>query len=77
MPEAVRKRSDGIEDWPVYMAFNFFRIAAIVQGVAARAAMGNVSSASANPERDLGRAKIMAEIGAGIARDADAGRREV
>ena len=67
----------GIEDWPVYMAFSFFRIAAIVQGVAARAALGNVSSASADPLRDLGRAKLMAEIGAGIARESDAVSREI
>ena len=73
---AERTGRAGIEDWPVYMAFNFFRLAAIIQGVAARAAMGNVSSASANAERDLGRAKIMAEIGEQIARDADAAKRE-
>lgn len=67
---------DGIEDWPVYMAFSFFRIAAIVQGVAARAALGNVSSASANAERDMGRATLMASIGAGIARDFDEAKKE-
>ena len=68
---AEKTGRDGIEDWPVYMAFSFFRIAAIVQGVAARAALGNVSSASADAGRDLSRAKIMAEIGAGIARAYD------
>lgn len=56
-----------VEDWPVYLAFSLFRLAAIVQGVAARAAMGNVSSESADAERDLHRAGLMAEIGAGIA----------
>ncbi|MEM6661298.1 MAG: phosphotransferase family protein [Pseudomonadota bacterium] len=61
---------DGIPDWPVYLAFNYFRLAAIIQGVAARAAMGNVSSASADPLGDLQRAGRMAEIGAGIARRA-------
>ncbi len=74
---AEKTGRDGIEDWPVYMAFSFFRIAAIVQGVAARAALGNVSSASADAGRDLGRAKIMAEIGAGIARDHDRAKRQV
>lgn len=74
---AEKTGRDGIHDWPVYMAFSFFRIAAIVQGVAARAALGNVSSSSANAERDLGRAKLMAEIGAQIARDADAAKRQV
>jgi hypothetical protein len=45
--------------------------------VAARAALGNVSSASADPLRDLGRARIMAGIGAQIARDHDVTKREV
>jgi len=74
---AERTGRTGIEDWPVYMAFSFFRIAAIVQGVAARAALGNVASASADAGRDLARASLMAEIGAGIAREAEAGSREV
>lgn len=74
---ADRTGRAAIPDWPVYMAFSFFRIAAIVQGVAARAAMGNVSSASANAERDLDRARLMAEIGEGIAREAEAARREI
>jgi len=73
---AAKTGRAGIEDWPVYMAFSFFRIAAIVQGVAARAALGNVSSASANAERDLGRAKIMAGIGAQIAREHEAATKE-
>ena len=74
---AEKTARDGIEDWPVYMAFSFFRIAAIVQGVAARAALGNVSSASADPGRDLDRAALMGRIGAGIARDHDRAVREV
>lgn len=57
----------GIENWPVFLAFACFRYAAIVQGVAARAARGNVSSASANAERDGARARRMAEIGVQIA----------
>ncbi|MEM7190384.1 MAG: phosphotransferase family protein [Pseudomonadota bacterium] len=61
---------DGVPDWPVFLAFNYFRLAAIIQGVAARAALGNVSSASADPLRDLERARIMAEIGAEIVRSA-------
>ncbi len=58
----------GIPEWPVFLAFAFFRSAAIIQGVAARAAAGNVSSASADPERDGARARRMAETGMDIAR---------
>lgn len=35
---------DGIKDWPFYLAFSFFRLAAIVQGVLKRALDGNASS---------------------------------
>lgn len=57
-----------IEDWPVFLAFACFRSAAIIHGVAARAARGNASSASADPERDGYRARRVAEVGAAIAR---------
>ena len=67
---AEKTGRDGIPNWPLIMAFSFFRIAAIVQGVAARAAQGNVSSASANADRDLGRAMALAEIGCQIAKEA-------
>jgi aminoglycoside phosphotransferase (APT) family kinase protein len=39
---------DKIENWSFYMAFSFFRLAAICQGVAKRAADGNASSKSAS-----------------------------
>ncbi len=39
---------DGIENWSFYLAFSFFRLAAIAQGVAKRAADGNASSKSAH-----------------------------
>ncbi|WP_163930893.1 phosphotransferase family protein [Paraferrimonas sp. SM1919] len=39
---------DGIDNWVFYLAFSFFRLAAIAQGVAKRAAMGNASSEQAN-----------------------------
>jgi aminoglycoside phosphotransferase (APT) family kinase protein len=44
-----RTGRDGIDgrDWEYYMAYNMFRIAAIVQGVMARAVQGNASSAEA------------------------------
>jgi aminoglycoside phosphotransferase (APT) family kinase protein len=44
-----RTGRDGIaeRDWEYYMAYNMFRIAAIAQGVMARALQGNASSAEA------------------------------
>lgn len=36
-----------IDNWSFYMAFSFFRLAAIVQGVAKRAAQGNASNKKA------------------------------
>jgi len=38
---------DAIDDWPFYLAFSFFRLAAIAQGVAKRALDGNASSKKA------------------------------
>ena len=38
---------DGIDHWPFYLAFSFFRMAAILQGVKKRALDGNASSAVA------------------------------
>jgi len=37
-----------IERWPWYLAFNFYRLAAIAQGVKKRATLGNASHARAN-----------------------------
>ena len=37
----------GVEGLPFYIAFSFFRLAAIVQGVAKRATEGNASSSRA------------------------------
>jgi aminoglycoside phosphotransferase (APT) family kinase protein len=37
----------GIADWNFYLAFSFFRLASIVQGVKARALQGNASNANA------------------------------
>ena len=59
---------DGIPNWPLFVAFACFRSAAIIQGVAARAARGNASSASADPVRDGNRARRVAETGAAVAR---------
>ena len=43
-----RMGMDKIDNWSFYMAFSFFRLAAICQGVAKRAADGNASSKSAS-----------------------------
>ncbi|MCQ3827825.1 phosphotransferase [Microbulbifer elongatus] len=37
----------GIDNWAFYLAFSFFRLAAIIQGVAKRAQEGNASSSDA------------------------------
>ena len=44
-----RRGLDGVPHWPFLIAFSFFRIAAIVQGVYKRALDGNAS----NPQRGL------------------------
>lgn len=44
----VPASSIGPEQWRYYLAFNLFRLASILQGVAARALKGNASSAHAN-----------------------------
>jgi len=33
-----------IDNWPFYLAFSFFRLAAIIQGIAKRAVDGNASN---------------------------------
>lgn len=60
-----------IRGWKIFLAFNFYRVAAITQGVAARAAQGTASSASADPVKDGARARRMGQIGAEIARSHD------
>jgi aminoglycoside phosphotransferase (APT) family kinase protein len=51
----------GMENWNFYLAYNLFRIAAILQGVAKRALEGTASSAEA---QDAGsRARPLAELG--------------
>lgn len=58
---ARRTGRDPGEDWRFFLAFSFFRYAAIVQGVYARALQGNASSATGE---QLGRsAPRLAEIG--------------
>ena len=42
-----------IENWPFYLAFSFFRVAAICQGVAKRAVDGNASSSKASSYQQM------------------------
>lgn len=62
----LRRRGLGpIENWPFYLAFSLFRIAAILQGVVRRAEDGNAS----NPEtgrRYAGAIPLLAEMAAGV-----------
>ncbi|WP_144207809.1 phosphotransferase family protein [Shewanella donghaensis] len=43
-----RMNIDKISNWAFYLCFSFFRLAAIVQGVAKRASQGNASNTNAN-----------------------------
>ncbi|UEM01632.1 phosphotransferase [Skermanella rosea] len=58
---ARRTGRAGIENWRFYMAFGLFRIAAIAEGVRARALQGNASSADADAVG--GMAPLLAELG--------------
>ncbi|CAN5722617.1 phosphotransferase family protein [soil metagenome] len=51
-------------DWPFVLAFSFFRLAAIAQGVARRAEQGNASSAQATRAGEM--ARLLAEMGAQV-----------
>lgn len=48
-------------DWPFVLAFSFFRLAAIAQGVAKRAEQGNASSAQAAQAGEMTR--LLARMG--------------
>lgn len=60
---------DSIEHWPAFVAFALYRMAAILQGVSARARAGNASSENARAVGD--RAGFMAERGLRVARRMD------
>jgi acyl-CoA dehydrogenase len=65
--------TEGVEHWDFYLAFNFFRIAAILQGIARRAIDG---SAEASDAAETGRkAAPLADLGWEFARRYDASRR--
>ncbi len=55
---------DCIENWDFYLAFGFFRVAAIAQGVAKRATQGNASNASAHDAS--GMVETLAKMALGI-----------
>lgn len=60
-----RRGISHIDHWEFYLAFGFFRLAAIVQGIAKRALDGNASNAHA---AEVGNsAKILAEMGLDVA----------
>jgi len=56
-----RTRREAIADWDYYLAFNMFRMAAILQGIVARAMQGNATSPEALATGK--RARPMAEAG--------------
>jgi len=58
---------DAIDDWHVFVAFSLFRLAAILQGVYARALQGNASNADALQVGQ--RAGLLAEAGWRIAQN--------
>ncbi len=62
---------DGIDDWHVFVAFSLFRLAAILQGVYARALQGNASNADALQVGQ--RAGLLAEAGWRIAQTGSRG----
>ena len=65
---ARRRGLTGVDNWPFYLVFAFFRLAAILAGVAARAAAGNAS----NPAmaRKYGAAvPVLADMALGVMRD--------
>lgn len=65
----ARTGRPSIPHWSFFLAFSLFRLAAILQGVAARAAQGNASSADAAEVG--GRAGLLADVGRAIAEGPD------
>jgi len=65
--------ADALEHWDFYLAYNLFRMAAILQGIAKRACDGN---AAAGDAAETGRkARPLAELGWRIAQRYEASRR--
>ncbi|MEM7207437.1 MAG: phosphotransferase family protein [Pseudomonadota bacterium] len=61
----AQREIDSIPDWPFYLAFSFFRFAAILQGVKKRAIEGNASSEHAHQYGAL--VNPLAEMGQQVA----------
>jgi len=59
-----RRELQGIKNWEFYLAFSFFRFAAIVQGVQKRAIEGNASSPKAMAYGEL--APVLSELGVSL-----------
>lgn len=58
---------DGVANWPVFVVFSLYRLAAILQGVASRAAQGNASDARAH---EVGaQAGVLADAAERLARE--------
>ncbi len=49
----ARTGRSGIDNWPFYLSFSLFRLAAIVQGIKKRAQIGTASSAEAKSRGEL------------------------
>lgn len=65
-----RRGIDGIDNWVFYLAFSFFRLSAILQGVYKRALDGNASSQKAMDYGAL--AKPLAELGMALVEEESA-----
>ena len=63
---------DGSEHWEFYLAYNLFRMAAILHGIGQRAAEGTAAAADATSTG--AKAGPLAEIGLACARRFDVGR---
>ncbi|MBV9509973.1 MAG: phosphotransferase [Caulobacteraceae bacterium] len=64
-----RTGRDGMPDYPFYLAFNFFRFAAIFHGIKGRVIRGTASSA--NAQERAGKFPVTAEIAWKLAQQAD------
>ena len=72
LPIARAPAATSIADWDYYLAFNMFRMAAILQGILARAIQGNATSPEALATGQ--RARPMAAAGWRLVEGMRAGR---
>ncbi|MCO7055724.1 phosphotransferase [Pseudomonas juntendi] len=71
----ARMGLEGIENWNFYLAFSFFRLAAIAQGVKKRAVGGNASSSRALEIGEL--ARPLSEMGLALITSSDCTSRQL